>query len=263
MNSVRYIISPFFILLLSILLGCAAQVQNLGKVQYTIPEFNDSLLAEDGIALLPIIAGGGQEILRRPIARKLETYFAKVLPEDKLLVVNATMNSITDAGLTEDYSKLIENHNKTGLLNKDVLQELRQVFGARYILYTNLLEQSRKHTLKFYNVTGTIIEPIYGEKGSVHIFGQIWDCVSGNIIWESIGQVSVQSGMFEYVKETTDELVDDAVRSVLEGLPIFQELIAEERKEKIAQARKRRFSRFGIIMLGILFLGIMGAITGS
>ena len=52
--------------------GCAARVIDDSKLQYLAPEFTYNSLSEYGLSLLPVVAGEGQEGLRRPLAAKLE-----------------------------------------------------------------------------------------------------------------------------------------------------------------------------------------------
>ena len=57
-------------------IGCAARVVDDSKLQYLAPEFTYNSLSEYGLSLLPVVAGEGQEGLRRPLASKLEAHLA-------------------------------------------------------------------------------------------------------------------------------------------------------------------------------------------
>jgi hypothetical protein len=238
-----------FLVLLSILSACAAPVRNLSRVQYTAPEFNSSLLIEEGLCLLPVVTERGQEPLRRPLAEKLEKYLGDALPERKFLRTVTAMDVINNANLTEDYAKLLENHSKTGLLNKDSLHKMNQATEVRYLLHVKLLERLRKREEKFEQELGTVTLPVYGEKGHIYIFGQVWDCKMGNIAWEGIGEVSVQPDILEHVTQTTDELEDKAVRSFLEGLLGVE--IKETKPEEKNEAPEGWFGRYGMPAIGI------------
>ena len=50
--------------------GCAAKVMDNSQLQYLAAEFTENSLAEHGLSLLPIVAGHGQEGLRRPLGAK-------------------------------------------------------------------------------------------------------------------------------------------------------------------------------------------------
>ena len=64
--------------------GCAAKVVDDSKLQYLAPEFTANSLADHGLSLLPVVAGEGQEGLRRPLAAKLETHLSANLPEGRV-----------------------------------------------------------------------------------------------------------------------------------------------------------------------------------
>ena len=54
----------------------------------------------------------------------------------------------------------------------------------------------------------------------MNIFGQVWSCVIGDVVWEGTGEISVQTGdELTHIKQTVDELVNMAARSFLNNLP--------------------------------------------
>ncbi|MBC8236513.1 hypothetical protein H8E77_43760 [bacterium] len=214
-------IIPIMILTISILfiVGCAARVIDNSKLQYIAPEFNEDSLAKEGLSLLPIVAGAGQEGLRRPLGDKLNKHLSGELPEGKFLGNLETMDLINNAELTEDYSKLIDDYNRSAILNKSTLHKIGEAIGVRYLLYVKLLEQVRTQGLTVGTLTGDLVKTT-GKR--VNLFGQVWDCTLGDVVWEGTGEVSVESDEMTYVEQTIDELVDMASRSFLKNLPGVQ-----------------------------------------
>ena len=207
----------FLVLALWVYSGCAAPIQNTSKLQYLAPEFKQGSLAEGGLSLLPVVAGAGQEGLRRPLGDKLNKYLGNRLPEGKFIGNLGTMDLINNAGLTENYSRLIEDYNRSAILNKASLIKIGEAIGVEYLLYVKLLEQSRTGGVARAVLSNSIIET---EEIRINIFGQVWSCVMGDVVWEGTGEISVaKKDELTVIKQTVDELVDIAARSFLNNLP--------------------------------------------
>jgi methyl coenzyme M reductase beta subunit len=129
------------------------------------------------------------------------------------------MDFINNAELTEDYSKLIDDYNRSAILNKTTLHKIGEAIGVRYLLYVKLLEQVRTQGLTRGALTGDLVKTT-GKR--VNLFGQVWDCTLGDVVWEGTGDVFVESGEMTYVAQTMDELVAIASRSFLSNLPGVQ-----------------------------------------
>ena len=217
----KWHISPVMILAISMffIVGCAARLINNSQLQYIVPEFGEDSLATGGLSLLPIVAGAGQEGVRRPLGEKMNNHLSGVLPEGQFLGNLETMDFINNAELTEDYSKLIGDYDRSAILNKTTLHKISEAVGVRYLLYVKLLEQVRTQGV----TRGVLTRNLVKTKGKrVNLFGQVWDCTLGDVVWEGTGDVSVESGEMTYVAQTMNELVDIASRSFLSNLPGVQ-----------------------------------------
>jgi hypothetical protein len=201
------------------MVGCAARVIDTSKLQYIAPEFDANSLAKEGLSLLPVVAGAGQEGLRRPLGSDLNRHLSGKLPEGKFFGNLETIDLINNAKLTEDYSKAIDDYNRSAILNKETLRKIGEAIGVRYLLYVKLLEQVQTQGLTRGSLSGDLIKT-RGKK--VSLFGQVWDCTLGDVVWEGTGEVSVESGEMTVVKQEIDELVDIATRSFLNNLPGIQ-----------------------------------------
>ena len=52
----------------------------------------------------------------------------------------------------------------------------------------------------------------------MNIFGQVWSCVIGDVVWEGTGEISVQTKAELTYKQAVDELANMAAGSILENL---------------------------------------------
>ena len=197
--------------------GCAAKVVDDSKLQYLAPEFTANSLAEHGLGLLPVVAGQGQEGLRRPLAAKLEAHLTAQLPEGSFYGAIQMLDLINEADLTEAYAQMIDDYARAAILNKRTLHKIGEATGIRYLLHVKLLDQSRTERLAAAVLSDDVVSL---EGKNVVIFGQVWDCGLGDIVWEGTGEVAAEAEVeFQYVKHDIDQLVSMATQSFLSNLP--------------------------------------------
>ena len=197
--------------------GCAARVIDDSKLQYLAPEFTENSLSEHGLSLLPVVAGEGQEGLRRPLAAKLEAHLADRLPEGRFAGTIQTLDLINEADLTEAYAQMIDDYARAAILNKRTLHRIGEATGVRYLLHVKLLDQSHTETIGPALLSDEIINL---QIRNVSIFGQVWDCDLGDVVWEGTGEAMVRTEVeVQYLKHSIEDLVNIAARSFLNNLP--------------------------------------------
>ena len=202
-------------LLLLFVFGCAAPITQNVKFDYFATESKQGALAAGGLGLLPVVANAGQEGLRRPFGNKLNNDLSNKLPEGKFIGDLETIALISNAGLTEDYSRLINDYNRSAILNKGSLIKIGTVVGVEYLLYVELLEQSQAEGLAPRILSK---DPLVVKEIKMNIFGQVWSCTIGDVVWEGTGEISVQTKDQWTYKRAVDELVNMAARSILKNL---------------------------------------------
>lgn len=197
--------------------GCAAKVMNNSQLQYLAPEFTENSLFEHGLSLLPIVAGHGQEGLRRPLGAKLDSNLANQLPHGKFIATIPTLDLINEANLTEAYAQMIDDYARAAILNKKTLRRIGEATGIRYLLHVKLLDQSHRETVGPALLSDEIINL---QVRNVSIFGQVWDCDLGDVVWEGTGEATVRTEVeVQYLKHSIEDLVNIAARSFLNNLP--------------------------------------------
>ena len=205
-------------LLLLFVFGCAAPITQNVKFDYYV-KFDyfatESTLAAEGLGLLPVVASASQEGLRRPFGNKLNQDLSNKFPEGKFIGDLETIALISNAGLTEDYSQLINDYNRSAILNKGSLIKIGTVVGVEYLLYVELLEQSQTEGFAPRILSK---DPLLVKEIKMNIFGQVWSCTIGDVVWEGTGEISVQTKDQWTYKRAVDELVNMAARSILKNL---------------------------------------------
>ncbi len=202
-------------LMLVVFSACAAPITQNVKFDYFAIESKQGALAAGGLGLLPVVASAGQEGLRRPFGNQLNKDLSNKLPEGKFIGDLETIALINNAGLTEDYSRLLNDYNHSAILNTDSLIKIGAVIGVEHLLYVELLEQSQTEGL-----TPRILSknPLIVKEIKMNISGQVWSCTIGDVVWEGSGEISVQTEDQWTYKQAVDELVNMAARSILKNL---------------------------------------------
>lgn len=211
----RSIHQKLLALLLLFVFGCAAPVTQNVKFDYFATESKQGALAAGGLGLLPVVANAGQEGLRRPFGNKLNKDLSNKFPAGKFIGDLETIALISNAGLTEDYSRLLNDYNRSAILNKDTLKKIGAVIGVEHLLYVELLEQSQTEGLVPRILSK---DPLVVKEVKMNIFGQVWSCTIGDVVWEGTGEISVKTEDQWTYKQAVDELVSMAARSILKNL---------------------------------------------
>ncbi len=125
-------------MLVLLIFGCGASVQNLSKLQYKKEEFTRQSLVSYGLALLPITAGEGMEGYRRPAGDSLYNAIRTLRKDINVLDAQTSLNKINDAQLADKYAELIRTYAQTAILNKESVKSLSEAIGKRYLMHVRL-----------------------------------------------------------------------------------------------------------------------------
>lgn len=185
-------------IILSILfLNCAATIQDLSKVQYVKEGLNTDSLFLYGIALLPVVAGQGQEGYRRPFGNAINENIKNELPNLKFLPWQKSMDLLNEYSLTEEYQAIISQYQTTAIIDKNLMRDLGDALDVRYLLFVSLEDFSKSKSTTYnvffgWSTTKTAI---------VNGFVQLWDCMDGDVAWEGYGTAYSEGGELTYEKD--------------------------------------------------------------
>ncbi|MFA5033720.1 MAG: hypothetical protein WC614_11970 [bacterium] len=207
----------FYLLLGFILLnGCVATIENTSRTSYVKENFNTSSIEKGGIALLPIVAGAGQESLRRPLGDSISYHIKQYKSADtKFFSYKKTAEILNTSGLTEKYQKLISAYKETAIIDKAIIKEMGDTLKVQYLLAVSLNEFNKTSELK----RGIISGQLHTEKTvNVTAFAQIWDS-NGDVVWEGEGSAkSSASGELNSVEENYDKYCGVAAQGLAEKI---------------------------------------------
>ena len=217
------------IIAIASIVSCSSPpVFDMSTVNYVHSTFEPSDLKTEGLAVLPVVSGAGQEAYRRPMATNLSKYGAEAMLPASLVSWTDTMQRINDGELTEKYHKTISVYRETSILDKSMIGEIGRTVGARYLLFTTLQE--------FYSTQSSS-----GRTVSVGAFCQVWDSDDGNVVWE--GNARAQVMVVDFMKVASyEQITQVAAAGLIEKL--FQ---IEIEYSKLKSPVPRRLREIGVV----------------
>ena len=189
--------------------GCAATIYDKSSVSYVDAAFSPTHLRTHGLALLPVVAGQGQEGYRRPLGDCLAASTEELMGGGHFLGWRETMAALNEQDLSDEYEDLIGTYRETAILRQEAVNELGLALGVRYLLFVSL-ERFHTSTSTTYNAfTGLNSE----RTSAVNAFCQVWDTATGNVVWE--GAAAARSAGNEF---TYDKPYEEYARKAADGL---------------------------------------------
>jgi len=195
-------------------MGCAAVIYDTSRLQYLKDVFGPESLNSGGLALLPVLAGKGQEGYRRPFGEALNHSFQTIKPQLNFIKWEDTMSIINQHGLTETYQDAILTYRDTAILGQSFLHQFAEALQVRYVLVVNLEEFHTSSVTKYSIWTG--LTTITTTK--VSSFAQVWDCSTADVVWEGRGEAVSHPGEFTYDKPY-EEFCQSAADGLVRKLP--------------------------------------------
>ncbi len=170
----RFLVALFASILLIIAFGCmSASFRDLTRKSFSAPEFTTREMETGGIALLPTVASPEYA---RAIDVALIDSFQNFHPGIAATGGDESRRLLQEAGLVEEYSKMIDTYARTAIVNKATLSKMGESIQARYLIYTQLLKYDEyEHPEKERNIY------------ELSIKAEIWDSRTGEVVWDATG----------------------------------------------------------------------------
>lgn len=181
-----------------ILSGCAATAIQTADVTYQKAGFYSDEIKSGGVAILPVVAGQGVEGYRRPFGESLNERVGTICSGADILVWQETMRQINEAELASEYTSAISTYRETSIIDQSVVKQIGEKTQLRYLLFTTLDPPVSETTVRRSALSGDLRQD---ESIGVTAFAQVWDTVSGDVVWEARGESTVASNEFAYIDE--------------------------------------------------------------
>ena len=202
-------LTMFALIFLIIGNGCATAIKDKSSVNYVANSFNPAELRSGGLAMLPVVAGQGQEAFRRPLAEALSTSCALAMKPGRFLSWRETMQLLNDNDMSDEYQSMISTYRETSILRKETVSLLGELLECRYLLFVSLEKFHTQESTSYSFLSGNT----YQRKSAVTAFCQTWDSQPGDVVWEGAASAKSVGGEMTY-----DKPYDEYARVAANGL---------------------------------------------
>lgn len=197
-------------------LGGCFTAQVYPTVQERVISLKPGQLESYGIAFITPSAATGQEEEKQVVAFIFADVLARRRERVRVVSLAESLNAINKAGLSDPYKRMYEDYRETGLLKRDVLEQLGRTTGSRYIAQIKLqgFGQGAKERFGIFGLR--IVETRYA---SVRVFLQIWDSSDGTIAWEGMQEILYARDRVSEEPVTFRTAVTRTAEELVERLP--------------------------------------------
>jgi len=182
------------LLIFTIILSSCAQTKTIVNscyAAYKNDDFTRQDIAIKKIAILPVLVHEGKEHLRRPMEESLHKHLINSFGYLSVVSTDEVSSVLNKEDLIGSYSRAIDYYNNSGILQKDVIDQMGKALDVKYLLYTKLLTNCELSTSLY-------MAPRIRE---LYMQCLILDTYAGDVVWEG------NSGVAKIKKDTTN-LID-------------------------------------------------------
>ena len=190
-------------------LACSHQI-------YTTEEHRAITLTPDdlfqkGVAFTTPSSITGREQDRQSLALTFAEVLREKRPDINVVSLPETLSAINKAGLLQEYMRMYENYEQTGIFDYASLQKISAVTSTRYIAQLNLsgFDQGEKGRFGIFGFR--VLET---KRANLRVFLQIWDAQEGVIAWEGYEEINFATETY------TEEAITfyDITRQIAENM---------------------------------------------
>jgi hypothetical protein len=177
------------------LAGCAApppEVEYSWEF-YSSPAISRETFSGESVAVLPTVSieyDPAQQVYRETLAGLLYVALKKYPDGPRILSLGDLQSSINENALWSEVKQMYSEYQETAVLRKDTLSKIGRAVDARYVILPRLL-RFQSETFDRASVFG--ISVLRTRQSSVDIHAQVWDTVSGELVWEGASEGTIAS----------------------------------------------------------------------
>jgi hypothetical protein len=150
-------------------------------------------LTREPVATLSAITPAGLQGFSPFLSRALTAAVSEASPSIRVVPTHETVNLINGQGLSSEYGELISGFVRSGILERERLQRLGLAVASRYVLLPGLADFNQSLVDRF-ELAG--LKVVRNRVITLRLWLQLWDTHTGQIVWESTGEVNVASELF-------------------------------------------------------------------
>jgi len=218
----RFVLACFLVAVLLMSAGCASAPPAEARFSWTFyssPTISHETFSGQSVAILPIATiqyDPTQEIYRETLAGILYTALIKYSDGPRFLSLDSIQSGINKKEIWNDFRIMYNEYHETGVLRIDLLSKIGSAVGARFVIMPRLL---RFQSETFDRATIVGIAFLRTRQSSVDIHAQIWDTVTGEVVWEGASEGTIASEVVRGRPASFMAVAENACESLASKMP--------------------------------------------
>ncbi|MHB8909955.1 MAG: hypothetical protein ACYDAA_13875 [Syntrophales bacterium] len=173
-------------------------------------------LPKQGIAFLTPSTITGQEEEKQALALIFADVLRKERPDIRCVGLPETLNALNEAGLADDYKRMIADYRDTGIFDREILQKVGEATKTGYAAQLKLMNFTQGSSERFGFLGLRMVETKYSH---MRLFFQIWNIRSGVIAWEGVQEMHYAIDTIAENSVTLKTTVTRTARDLISHLP--------------------------------------------
>lgn len=173
-------------------------------------------LQDKGVAFITSSSITGQEQDKQAMAMNFANVMQRARPQMRIVSQADTLSAINRAGLSSEYRRMLEDYAVTGILNRQVLQDVARVTGVRYVAQLKLSGFKQEAKSRWSALGVRLIET---HLTVLRLFLQIWDSEDGSIVWEGGSELTSAHDAMSESTVTFKSAIEEAAQNLVARLP--------------------------------------------
>lgn len=165
-----------------------------------------------GVAIITPTSITGQEEDKQALALAFTGVLQELRRDMQVVPLPETLSAINRAGLTDAYKRMYEDYRLTGIFERETLQKIGKVTGARYLAQLKLAA-FRQESKGRWGLLG--IRMVETKSSTIRLFLQIWDSKDGSVAWEGSQESTLSHESFKEEYVSMRSMVEESTRDLI------------------------------------------------
>jgi len=200
-----------------LLAGCVGGTQIYPTLQQRSISLNAGDLEAHGIGFLTPSAATGQEEEKQAVALVFAEVMQQQRPGLRVVPLAETLGAVNKSGLADAYIRMYNDYRESGLLKREILQQVGKATGVRYLAQIKLQGFGQSSAGRWGTMGFRIVET---KSAHVRLFFQIWDSTDGSVAWEATQELHYSHDTLSERQLTLPRVVGRAAEDLVSKLPL-------------------------------------------
>jgi hypothetical protein len=159
------------------------------------PSFDVGELSSQPVATIGLVASAGLQGHSTALSHALVAALAQTSPPIRAIPAYVIANALNDRGLASEYADLLSGFGGNGIMDRERLQRIGAALGCHYMLVPGLAQFDHA-ILDRFEIAG--VKVLRTRVTVLRLWLQLWDTLTGHILWESAGEVATASEVIRH-----------------------------------------------------------------